>query len=458
MAPQNPTRGLIHVSSRKQQKVRNSCDACSSQKIRCGKQRPTCHRCQLKRLECKYSMSMRTGERPRVIASSPAMSGSQGTTPLAIRDASPSEMLNTPSSQQEQPSEQPSEQWAELQDDLNWVLGAQPDLDTATDQNLDFNTTTLHDSGPRMDLEDPPTLVRERHAIPTMPHQRDNHSGHVAPEDKPSGLIPTAFSQGFGLSAAFGQTHDDKLQPLDMPLRRLEVANFAPSSSTTHSEDGIAPRSKIRDCTTKALGIVADFHVLAETCLLAAKDPAYTMHLERSLDDTPREIGTVLAHNRETLRRLNNILNCGCSLRQEVLVLVYLALYKAIGWYAAILGDSGAPQDDQPQSAFSKQIARTTSFVGSYCLDSKTQLLVNAHLVLTQVREHVDPLMRRLRQWHPSAASHASPVLALPRLDLSATSEPTGTGRMSGIIKHFHHALQEELDRVASEANSIKHM
>ncbi|KAM3419065.1 hypothetical protein BST61_g5020 [Cercospora zeina] len=47
-------------------KVRDSCDQCSQQKIKCGKQRPRCARCVSKGLDaCHYSVSMRIGRPPR---------------------------------------------------------------------------------------------------------------------------------------------------------------------------------------------------------------------------------------------------------------------------------------------------------------------------------------------------------------------------------------------------------
>ena len=44
-------------------KMRESCNTCSSQKIRCGKERPICSRCVAKNVECSYSYSKRTGRR-----------------------------------------------------------------------------------------------------------------------------------------------------------------------------------------------------------------------------------------------------------------------------------------------------------------------------------------------------------------------------------------------------------
>ena len=50
-------------SNVQRRKIRDSCNNCSGQKIRCGKQRPSCARCATKGLVCNYSFSQRTGRR-----------------------------------------------------------------------------------------------------------------------------------------------------------------------------------------------------------------------------------------------------------------------------------------------------------------------------------------------------------------------------------------------------------
>ncbi|KAF2742522.1 hypothetical protein M011DRAFT_264346 [Sporormia fimetaria CBS 119925] len=46
------------------QKLRNSCDACNTAKVKCSKERPTCRRCERRELFCVYSVSLRSSKRP----------------------------------------------------------------------------------------------------------------------------------------------------------------------------------------------------------------------------------------------------------------------------------------------------------------------------------------------------------------------------------------------------------
>ena len=48
----------------KASRYRNSCDACQAAKIKCGQQKPECHRCTAQEIQCVYSLSRRMG-RPR---------------------------------------------------------------------------------------------------------------------------------------------------------------------------------------------------------------------------------------------------------------------------------------------------------------------------------------------------------------------------------------------------------
>ena len=53
-------------------KLRDSCNACATAKIRCGKQKPTCTRCQKRGLSCEYEVTRRAGRPYKATAASTA--------------------------------------------------------------------------------------------------------------------------------------------------------------------------------------------------------------------------------------------------------------------------------------------------------------------------------------------------------------------------------------------------
>ncbi|TIC90995.1 Sterigmatocystin biosynthesis regulatory protein [Colletotrichum higginsianum] len=380
-------------------------------------------------------MSMRTGERSRVPASPHSTSETQDTAPLAIRDGpsmatsstspvsnisqvSQQEHLQQHHHQQQQRgrrlSEKSSEHCIDLQDEM-WLFEGSSDSDNLVDYCFDVAI----DFGVASNLTDLAT----------------------GPTLQSTAMIPTPITEKYDGASLFEKPLNHGLQQSkDVLPMAYNAVGSARSGSSTYSDDGISRRARIHDCTLEVLEIVSDFHALAQGCLTAVRDPACTAHPEHPLDDdTPREMGTVLRHNREILHKLNKLLECRCFMRQEVLVLAYVAVYKALGWYAAVLGDDGSSEEDQSHCPLFGRIAITASFVGSYCLDSDSQRVVAAHLVLTHLWEHVDPLIKRLRDWHPSAATHAT------------------KGHMSNIIDQHHQALQAELERITFKAKSIKH-
>ncbi|KAG8160739.1 hypothetical protein KVR01_009003 [Diaporthe batatas] len=232
-----------------------------------------------------------------------------------------------------------------------------------------------------------------------------------------------------------------KSQPTDPAVPKSDFGSL--------SDTGLRslPLKKADDCLTEAIHILTDLHVPARGCITSTHDATYSMQLQDSLDDTPREVGMVLSQNGKALRRLGNLLDCRCSLRQDVAVLICIGLHKAIGWYAEILGDDSGPQDHPArQSLLFGRIAKAPSFMGSYRLDSKAQKLLSAHLVLTQLEEHIEPFMRKLSNLQSASSSVSSP-----------RSTPTSsTDIESNLIEQHRQTLQEEIDRVIVRANSIK--
>ncbi|EFQ33688.1 zinc finger transcription factor [Colletotrichum graminicola] len=361
---------------------------------------------------CEYGMSMRTGERPRVVASPNVQREAGHTTPISSRDAPHSTIENYLTLRRMDHSSDPSAGAAQIhdvQDDIDWVLQA----------------TRLSNAGtPKFG---PPN------------EQEDSVNQSYA-------LLPTPSDLDYSFNN-FNRDHG--LQSLEQQQTTKDLSSGVDSRRSS-SIDCDVFRSRVHDCTTKALMLVADFHVLAAGCLTAAQDPVVTFNLGSYTEDTQREMGTVLSENRMALKQLDNLLDCRCSTRQEVLVLIYLAVTKAVEWYAAVLGsdDDEASQEDDPVTPrMFRRITRTNSFMGSYSLDNDVQRVVRAHLVLTQLKDHVHPLLKKLRHRHlPTSASIAGD-----------SSAPLTSGRRtSSVIEHLDLALSEELSRISAKANAIK--
>ncbi|KAL5375980.1 hypothetical protein DPSP01_010844 [Paraphaeosphaeria sporulosa] len=61
---QHPVALMNSIAPTTQARLRNSCDACNTAKVKCSKERPCCRRCNRKELFCVYSVSLRCSKRP----------------------------------------------------------------------------------------------------------------------------------------------------------------------------------------------------------------------------------------------------------------------------------------------------------------------------------------------------------------------------------------------------------
>ncbi|KAI6570518.1 hypothetical protein MCOR09_004714 [Pyricularia oryzae] len=442
----------------KQRQVRRSCNACSAQKIRCGKQHPTCKRCSVKSLRCEYSMSMRTGERPRLVVRNGEDRDRQeagNLTPTSSGVPSPgSEALQamatgSPASPGTQAiKEKTSFRVLAGADELSYILQSNGQLgDTATFPEFGL-------SGDDVDYH--------------------NHHSLFPHHDYP---VQQDYTSSSGLVSGHGD--GGTCQSSSQRARRTTSSNSSLRTESTGSscvddrDDGgswtMGSSNKVHDCTIEALVLVANSHVSVSNCMTASNDFRSRTNAQWFCtgQDSPKEMGAVIRKNEQLLGRLGDVMDCNCSTRQEVLVLVYLAMSKAVEWYKAVLGSGGENEPTTSSSRTVGWITKTSVSIGSYSLDSDAERLVSAHLVLTQIKNHVNPLLKRLHsKVHLYPASVATPNhehgsawsasnLANDNADASGNlAMPSGVGRK--VLEYHHNALVEELSRISERIETIK--
>lgn len=214
------------------------------------------------------------------------------------------------------------------------------------------------------------------------------------------------IGHGYPASGIFGQTQDFRG---DQMLLRTASRPSRFSEQTAHSTTVSALHGRGEDCTARALGIAMRMHVAPKVCSVSE---ATSMHCgAQNPRSEARDIDAVLQVNREAIITLNSILDCSACSRDHMCMLAcYMATQKTLAWYAAILGnDPGGHGADLAELVSARPI-----FMGSFSLGREAQRLVHASVILTEVREHVQPLVARLSAGGPSQS------LPLP----SPTSSP----------------------------------
>ena len=437
------------IEAGKQYKIRDSCNNCSAMKIRCGKERAKCSRCAQKGLDCDYSISRRTGKRsqPPTGADNNNNNNNNGNG-NGCQDGvhPPTPQTSVPTSLSMQLGDDTHcmtagfasfgqmEQQSTLQDDISWMLT--PTNSIPNDGSLGYYDMAVSDTPMSNSLVQASTMddgnpsARKRARLSSAP---------IAPVSD--------------LDILFEHNPPDHKSRSSKPVewrRSSSTTSIFPSSSTSSYT---SLRQDTHDCAFVALQVVADLHVASQGCLTAANN-SLARTQQRSSAGEIRLADAILQCNSEALQRLDKILDCRCSYEQGVLVPVYLALHKAISWYAAIVGSA-----DKSQSAQADRIATKPIFMGNYCLDAATQRMVRAQVVRKQLKDHVEPLVNRLASWaeedQASSGSTSLSTSSSPRsssLSLSSLSSDPGID----IVKYYHQALQDRLSKIISTLDNIK--
>ncbi|KAI9668120.1 MAG: hypothetical protein M1821_000940 [Bathelium mastoideum] len=236
--------------------------------------------------------------------------------------------------------------------------------------------------------------------------------------------------------------------------------DFAQEPAPARTRKPSQPYHHGQDCMALALQVIYDLHVAREHCNTTASDPMTYMQTPR---EDPRDVDTVLFLNRDAIKSINKVLSCSyCSGDNSILLACYLAASKIVEWYAAAIGlatdgpeeDTGrgnydSISDDQNHARpMSDRIISRPIFMGRYCLNAEVHRSVRAKVVLSELREHIQPLIGRLPKYHLSS------------------SNLKGTKHGSSISSPLHKdidgqlcALRNQVRKIIREASNInKHM
>ncbi|KAI5370364.1 Putative aflatoxin regulatory protein [Septoria linicola] len=220
------------------------------------------------------------------------------------------------------------------------------------------------------------------------------------------------------------------------------VSQWSPTTSAPSQDDTATRNHSQRDhgCLGSALQIFSELHVSSRACTLSVA----------SFDEV-RELESVLNSNRKALERLAGILDCPCCREQEVLITTYMAISKALSWYSAALHVDGTT-DHVDQSTSVGRVVSPPAFMGGYCLDLQAQTLARAHVVMAQLREHLQPVMARLQK----RADSSPPSRSSSTTSLGSCTMSSGTSSSSEVLECYQRALQDAVSDIVDKINVIK--
>jgi hypothetical protein len=425
------------VPPRTARKLRESCIGCSSSKVKCNKEKPTCSRCVRLGLSCEYMLSRRTG-RTRVVG------------------------VDKPSTTRTTASTDSSS------------------ITTGTPQHTDGISSAAipsHHHTPVVTPHTPPPTTTRPSPKPQDLRSLEETglwSSLLSPNSSNSTDLSSLLSMNTDLGHLFASLPSSQLDTdeVDTDMQRHEMGDLSvtdPSSSLLMQ--GIAGTDSM-----SAKPHPCCLAICMEIMLRLFPNAAVDCERLGSRDGPSKfcTIESVIADNKQIIDTIQTVLECRCGQDEYVATLVSLILFKAMGWYVAVARSrsSPAPRDSgmgslRPSSAsFEEQVLDLPAVVGGYCVDGHHQSRMAAQLVLSElhrVQRLVTLVGRRLESLRhrsfsqdssTSSSSASSSVIdsGCPSLMLSGL----GTSPLlSNTLSHLEDDLRKRLRAVSSETIDI---
>lgn len=317
-------------------KLRDSCQACSASKVKCNRKKPTCERCEKRGLTCEYLVTRRAGRtkqrhnEPRMSSSAflfgpgwPASTSSGTATPTDCGPNMPSPAHMTLNALLTPPETSVVSPLTSLNaaDLFGSPVMAFPGLDTLGFDPLcqsNFDFTADHKDHGFFEGVGCAQPAESHFTLPRVPS-----------EDTFSVLEDAGISQT-------RNTHSGTLSPPFLnPDSKTETGTLSSTSPGSGPDEAPPLAGCSGCCLLQATTLLQQlFANLPATC---SRPPTASPKEEAdsSISSTSR-LEDVISKNKETIDKVNIMLNCRCSQDAYLLAIMALIVFKVLGWYAAV--------------------------------------------------------------------------------------------------------------------------
>ncbi|CAI7654935.1 unnamed protein product [Penicillium glandicola] len=293
-------------------KLKDSCDMCSSSKVKCNKEKPICSRCRKLGYPCFYSPARRIG-RPHPNRRSTITRKSPETRPCLTKRTANECLPRTPKDGQLAKNNAPEPQGSGIwersssgnrcsQNPLHWLDELYMSPTGAEEQ--DTNTTAALSTGPSA-LNEPFNDYKLVHGHPQTPIV-----------DLELFNFSNVLNSNTNWLHSWSSEADKDLLPLDMPIPMGQTISQgssvdAPDSSNLSCEQTPSSDSSEPDCVTGAIEILRHLQT-SQTCGIdesagSPRGPMLAAHVQIASS---------------AINRLSTILVCPCSQKTYVAILV----------------------------------------------------------------------------------------------------------------------------------------
>ena len=344
-------------------RLRDSCHACASSKVRCHKEKPICSRCANRGITCEYYETKRPGRRrgnnyirhSRDKRDSHGIDGSYNVHDNRNHHCNKNKNSNSstisvdllsPSSLTSQlPLKNPYSDFSPVA-----ITPASSNTWDLKPQDLFSNLLSPAESDPA--FSSAPSLYTDENDVFNLPIDLKELDTSFNPSDDNAELV--AFSPKNNTFSGFGDAflahrttqNDSRLQSSPS----FNIANARVLAATRGNGNGTddVNSSSPCCCLTRALGLIK--HSLPKSTSL----PACSMSTgAESCYETSLEAQIIVIENQQTLEVLNNILQCSCSQDSYLLTILVVIVFQVLDWYEVVAFEL-------PNSSMSSTSAFTT--------------------------------------------------------------------------------------------------
>lgn len=487
--PSPPTTTSAPASGRAAPKLRDSCQACASSKVKCTKEKPKCSRCTKRGLACEYLATKRAGR-----TSYKKQAAAAAAKQFAEHNKSGAHAIDNPFLVAGPPATTSSDKWFTL----NAFAAAHDTLSTASSRPFSsLNPALASDGSPSLfgdvpgnmdhvlsssslnelskfdeylDFSASPTAMSPSSIGSHLPDSSffpsmNNMEGmdFCSEPRRPSSYDPSRVP---GLDDAYAGLSGNCFSLIDPSLGRSSRSNST-STSTAISSPQLPCRTlagsgdhfqSYTSCLPRALDLLKQLTPGPNApCSLSGRPLDMNCH-----DNASRPtIQTVIAQNRQTIDDVRSILECPCSSDDSLTMVLTLVICKVFGWYAAAARVS-VPSSRSSSIASSssssgsqspiEQLAHEPVVVGNYCLDGEDSPYMAGQLVLSElhrVQRIVNMLSMRLTGPSAFPCSEANELRKDGVLD-SKYSEAFSMSLFSApLLHHLERDLRKGLKRLS---------
>ena len=333
-------------SGQKPQKLRLSCDPCAAAKVKCGKERPRCERCNTNDLNCVYGPSMKHGKPEKKRKQSDPHSSS-----TSLPSAS------TPSAHGQFASPVEKNYYSDLHQSYSELLqniGGSNNLGTypwnSTNTNpMPGNIYTAPPPEPSFpqlcDPFWPDGIASVHHGTGSLSPTKLQLNSTLGPLDTPNPMISNLdFSQQY--------LNPDSLNPISSPSSSTSLTGLGGHESISHTQHNSIGA---HDCYMIATSTLATLHFRSRSFLGDSSDSLSSLYSNSpSMFPTPaptiQTLDDVLRSNQEAISSVFRLLKCSCAEDPHMAMLYASIIVKVLYWHQVAAGTKNSSSRSIPTS------------------------------------------------------------------------------------------------------------